>query len=323
MSAGSIYCTKMEAAANPYHPKRFLSLDSVLKNEFGAKVVKIPLNAGFSCPNRDGAKGFGGCIYCSSSLSGEFAGSPSLSLKEQFDIGKAEYLKKWGDTLYMAYLQAGTNTYAPYEKLVRVFGEAVSIPDSVGLSIATRADCVTTRVADLLADISKKTYFTVELGLQSSSDDTALRINRGHTYAEFLSGYRLLAERGIKTCIHIINGLPGESHADMMNTARDVAALHPYEVKIHSLYIVMNTKAALMWASGELEAMGREEYIKTVCDQLEILPPDTAIGRLTGDGDRSTLLAPLWTRDKRGVLNGIDKELRLRGSRQGIRYSQN
>lgn len=321
MSGGSIYSPKPEGAANPYRPKRFLSLDSVLKSKFGAKVVKIPLNAGFSCPNRDGAKGYGGCIYCSPSLSGEFAGSPRLSLKEQFDMGKRQYHKKWGDTLYMAYLQAGTNTYAPYEKLVRVFGEAVSIPDSVGLSIATRADCVTPRAADLLADISEKTYLTVELGLQSSSEDTAKRINRGHTYTEFLAGYRLLAERGIKTCIHIINGLPGEMHEDMMQTARDIAALHPYEVKIHSLYIVMNTKAALMWAGGELEAMGREEYIKTVCDQLEILPPDTAIGRLTGDGDRTALLAPLWTRDKRSVLNGIDKELAARGSWQGIRYS--
>lgn len=307
---------------NPYYPKRFLSLDSVLKQEFGAKVVKIPLNAGFSCPNRDGAKGFGGCIYCSGSLSGEFAGSPRQSLKQQFEVGKARYLKKWGSTLYMSYLQAGTNTYAPYERLVRVFGEAVSIPDSVGLSIATRADCVTPRIADLLADISKKTYLTVELGLQSSSDDTALRINRGHTYAEFLLGYRLLAERGIRACIHIINGLPGEAYSDMIKTARDVAALRPYEVKIHSLYIVTNTRAALMWANGELEAMGREEYIKTVCDQLEILPSDTAIGRLTGDGDRRTLLAPLWTRDKRSVLNGIDKELAARESWQGIRYSK-
>lgn len=307
---------------NPYYPKRFLSLDSVLKREFGAKVVKIPLNAGFSCPNRDGAKGYGGCIYCSGSLSGEFAGSPRLSFREQFDMGKAQDLNKWGSTLYMAYLQAGTNTYAPYERLVRVFGEALSIPDSVGLSIATRADCVTPRVADLLADISKKTYLTVELGLQSSSDDTAARINRCHTYAEFLAGYRLLNERGIKVCIHIINGLPGETYEDMIKTARDVAVLLPYEVKIHSLYIVTDTQAALMWANGEIEAMGREEYIKTVCDQLEILPPCTAIGRLTGDGDRRTLLAPLWTRDKRSVLNGIDKELAARGSWQGIRYSQ-
>lgn len=310
------------SGVNPYYPKRFLSLDSVLKREFGAKVVKIPLNAGFSCPNRDGAKGYDGCIYCSGSLSGKFAGSPRQSLREQFEAGKAQYLKKWGNTLYMAYLQAGTNTYAPYERLVRVFGEALLIPDSVGLSIATRADCVTPRVADLLADISKKTYLTVELGLQSSSDDTAKRINRCHTYAEFLSGYRLLNERGIKVCIHIIDGLPGETYADMMNTARDVAELHPYEVKIHSLYIVTGTPAALMWANGEMEEIGREEYIKTVCDQLEILPPGTAIGRLTGDGDRRTLLAPLWTRDKRSVLNGIDKELAARGSWQGIGYSQ-
>ncbi len=323
MSRGNIHNPKPVGEENPYYPKRFLSLDTVLKREFGAKVVKIPLNAGFSCPNRDGAKGYGGCIYCSGSLSGEFAGSPRQSLRGQFDTGKEQYRRKWGDTLYIAYLQAGTNTYAPYERLRAVFGEALSIPDSVGLSIATRADCVTPRAADLLADISKKTYLTVELGLQSSSDDTARRINRGHTYAEFAAGYRLLRERGIRVCIHIINGLPGESHADMLKTAREVAALRPYEIKIHSLYIVANTQAALMWANGELEAMGREEYIKTVCDQLEILPPDTAIGRLTGDGDRSTLLAPLWTRDKRGVLNGIDKELAARGSRQGIRYSRN
>lgn len=311
------------SAVNPYHPKRFLSLDTVLKRELGAKAVKIPLNAGFTCPNRDGAKGFGGCIYCSDSLSGEFAGSPAQSLSEQFEAGKRLYADKWGSsTLYIAYLQAGTNTYAPIPRLKRVFDEALMLPDSAGLSIATRADCISCEIADLLADISRKTYLSVELGLQSSSDKTAKRINRGHTYAEFLSGYRLLAERGIRVCIHIINGLPGESHADMMKTARDVASLRPYEVKIHSLYISANTPAALMWARAELEEIGREEYIKTVCDQLEVLPPDTAIGRLTGDGDRRTLLAPLWTRDKRGVLNAIDRELAARGSFQGIRYSQ-
>lgn len=307
---------------NPFGEKRFLSIDAVFKREFGRKTVKIPLNAGLGCPNRDGSKGVGGCVYCSSSLSGEFAGSPSLTLADQFEATKRLYLNKWGETAYIAYLQAGSNTYAPVGRLKRIYDEALAIPGVCGLSVATRADCISEEVAGLLSEISERTYLTVELGLQSSSDRTARLINRCHSYQEFLEGYRRLSSRGIKTCVHIINGLPGETKEDMIKTAMDVAQLSPYEIKIHLMHIIAGTEAEKMYRRGEIIPPEREEYIGVVCDQLELLPPTVAIGRLTGDGDKRTLVAPLWSRDKRSVLNGIDRELRLRDSFQGIKWQQ-
>ncbi len=307
---------------NPFGEKRFLSIDAVFKREFGRKTVKIPINAGLGCPNRDGSKGVGGCVYCSSSLSGEFAGSPSLTLADQFEATKRLYLNKWGETAYIAYLQAGSNTYAPVGRLKRIYDEALAIPGVCGLSVATRADCISEEVAGLLSEISERTYLTVELGLQSSSDRTARLINRCHSYQEFLEGYRRLSSRGIKTCVHIINGLPGETKEDMIKTAMDVAQLSPYEIKIHLMHIIAGTEAEKMYRRGEIIPLEREEYIGVVCDQLELLPPTVAIGRLTGDGDKRTLVAPLWSRDKRSVLNGIDRELRLRDSFQGIKWQQ-
>ena len=307
---------------NPFGEKRFLSIDAVFKRKFGRKTVKIPLNAGLGCPNRDGSKGVGGCVYCSSSLSGDFAGSPSLTLADQFEATKRLYLNKWGETAYIAYLQAGSNTYAPVGRLKRIYDEALAIPGVCGLSVATRADCISEEVAGLLSEISERTYLTVELGLQSSNDRTARLINRRHSYREFLEGYRRLISRGIKTCVHIINGLPGETKEDMIKTAMDVAQLSPYEIKIHLMHIIAGTEAEKMYRRGEIIPLEREEYIGVVCDQLELLPPTVAIGRLTGDGDKRTLVAPLWSRDKRSVLNGIDRELRLRDSFQGIKWQQ-
>ncbi|MCD7784444.1 MAG: TIGR01212 family radical SAM protein [Oscillospiraceae bacterium] len=301
---------------NPYGRQRYLSLDSVLKKEFGEKVVKVPLNAGFSCPNRDGKAGTGGCSYCSSVLSGEFVGNPKESLWEQFEKTKARYLKKWGETKYIAYLQAGSNTYSYIETLRRVYSDCLSLP-VVGLSVATRADCLGEDVLELLSEVNKKTYLTVELGLQSSDDNTARLINRGHNYSEFLSGYNSLRERNIRVCVHIINGLISETRENMLRTARDVAFLRPYEIKIHLMHVIRGTLDEKRYLSGELKTLSKEEYIGVVCDQLEILPPDTAIGRLTGDGDKATLVAPLWSIDKRSVLGGIEHELKSRNSFQG------
>lgn len=305
---------------NPYYPKRFLTLDSVLKREFGTKVVKIPLNAGLGCPNRDGFKGSGGCIYCSSRLSGEFAGDPKKSLERQFEETKRLYYNKWGITPYIPYLQAGTNTYAPIDVLREIYEAALSLPGAVGLSIATRADCISEETAELLANFSKRTYLTVELGLQSSDDKTARIINRCHSFEDFLVGYNRLKARNIRTCIHIINGLPGEDRSKMLKTAADAASLEPYEMKIHLLHIISGTPAEGLWRSGKIRPLEKDEYIGIVCDQLELISPDTAIGRLTGDGDRATLLAPLWSKDKRSVLNGIDKEMARRQSIQGIYF---
>ncbi len=307
---------------NPYYPKRFLTLDSVLKKEFGEKVVKIPLNAGLGCPNRDGSCGVGGCSFCSGKLSGEFAGSEELSLAQQFEETKKLYMNKWGETKYIAYLQSGTNTYAPVEHLRRIYYSALSIENVVGLSIATRADCLDDDVLKLLEEINSKTYLSVELGLQSSNDKTAGLINRGYGYEKFLSGYNMLRQAGVKTCIHIINGLIGEDKEDMLKTALDVALLEPYEVKIHLMYVVAGTLDEKRYLNKELKALELDEYIDIVCDQLERLPPFTAVGRLTGDGDRKTLVAPLWSRNKRAVLNGIDKELAKRNSIQGMLWGK-
>lgn len=308
---------------NPYYPKRFLTLDSVLKKRFGAKTVKIPLNAGLICPNRDGSCGTGGCSFCSSRLSGEFAGKPSESLERQFEETKKLYYAKWGESVkYIPYLQAGSNTYAHVSKLERLYNEALSLKGAVGLSVATRADCLPDDVVNLLKDINRRTYLTVELGLQSSNDKTAALINQGHRYKEFVSGYNKLRRTGIRTCVHIINGLIGETREDMLKTARDVAALRPYEVKIHLMHVIKGTLDEKRYLSGELKTLERDEYVDIVCRQLEYLPPDTAIGRLTGDGDRETLVAPLWSRDKRAVLNGIDKRLKELGTVQGIYFKE-
>ncbi len=304
---------------NLFGRKRYLTLDSVLKNEFGEKTVKIPLNAGLSCPNRDGKAALGGCSYCSTSLSGEFAGNPCESIAEQFRKTKTLYLNKWGETKYIAYLQAGSNTYADVPTLERIYDSCLSLP-VVGLSVATRADCLQEDVLDLLSEINSKTYLTVELGLQSSSDETARLINRGHTYARFLDGYNALRERNIRVCVHIINGLVGETREDMLATVRDVALLKPYELKIHLMHVIKGTLDEKRFLSGELKTLSKEEYISIVCDQLELLPPETAIGRLTGDGEKSTLVAPLWSVDKRSVLGSIDHELKVRDSWQGKYY---
>lgn len=296
--------------------KRFHTLDWELKRLFGKKVVKIPFDLGLGCPNRDGTKGRGGCTFCSECRSGEFSGDMRLGIAEQFDQTKRLYTK-WPDALYIAYFQAGTNTYAPADKLKKLFEEALALPDVVGLSVSTRSDCISDEVADMLAELSQRTYLTVELGLQSSKNETLKRINRGHTFEEFCEGYAKLVGRGIKVCVHIINGLPGESKQDMLETAKHVASLSPYEIKIHLLHVIAGTRMAEQYARGEFDTMSLEDYVGVVCDQLEILPAETVIARLTGDGDRRTLIAPDWSRDKRRVLNEIDKELRKRDSWQG------
>ena len=227
--------------------------------------------------------------------------------------------KKWKNCKFIAYFQARTNTYAPLPKLKEIFEPVLEIPDIVGISIATRADCLDAEKADYLAELSKKTFLEVELGLQSVFDSTGERINRCHSYAEFLQGYNLLKERNIPVCIHIINGLPGENYEMMMETVRQVALLKPNSVKIHLLHIIKNTVLAKQWENFEFKAMDFDEYISLLCDQLEILPAEIVIQRVTGDGDRKTLLAPLWSMDKKKVMNSIDLEMVRRNSYQGIK----
>ncbi len=300
--------------------KRYHTWNYHLRQKFGTKVFKVALNGGFTCPNIDGTKGVGGCTYCSGSGSGDFAGNPSHSILTQFDEVRAELHKKWHDAKYIAYFQAHTNTYAPVEVLKSRFEPVLKLDNVVGLSIATRADALPDDVLDYLSELNERTYLIVELGLQTIFDSTGERINRCHTYAEFLEGYEKLARRGINVCVHLIDGLPGETPEMMRESARAVASLRPHCVKLHLLHIIKGTKMAEQYARGEITTMTLEEYVQIIADQIELMPPETVIQRLTGDGGRDVLIAPLWSLKKFVVLNSIDKELLRRSTWQGYRF---
>lgn len=295
--------------------KRYYTYDSFLKEKFGSKTIKIPLDGGFSCPNIDGTKGSGGCTYCTK----ECLSYRGLPLSEQFEIAREPLLKKWGREgvreQYIQYFQVFSNTYAPIDRLKKLYYEALSLPNTVGLSIATRVDCLNDEVIELLREINEKTFLTVELGLQTVHERTAQRINRGHTYKEFLDGYHSL--EGINRCVHLINGLPGESREMMLESAKAVAALRPHTLKIHMLYLEKGTKMTEEYLSEPFHILTREEYVDTVVSQLEYFHPETVIGRLTGDGKADNLVEPQWSTKKFCVLNEIDKEFRRRDSYQG------
>ena len=298
--------------------KRYHTYNYFLRTKFGGKVMKISLNGGFTCPNIDGTKGVGGCTYCSSSGSGDFAGNPSLDIHRQFEEVKAMMTNKW-EGKYIAYFQANTNTYAPLSRLKTLYESALSEKDVIGLSIATRADCISEEIADYLKELSDKTYLTVELGLQTIHDKTGERINRCHSYADFLKGYNMIKERGIPVCVHLINGLPGETHEMMVETAREVGKLNPDFVKLHLLHIIKGTKIAEEFERGEFSLMTLPEYVSVICDQLEVLPQETVIQRVTGDGKKEDLIGPMWSLKKFVVMNEIDKEMVRRNSHQGIK----
>ena len=298
--------------------KRYHTYNYYLRHKYGKKVFKVPLNANFGCPNRDGTKGVGGCTYCSNKMSGDYAGNPLDDIESQYNDIRQTLLKKWSDAKCIPYFQAGTNTYAPLNIQKELFEKALKLKDAVGLNISTRADCINEKIADMLYQISEKTNLEVELGLQTIYDSTAKRINRCHTYDDFLKGYNMLKERGIDVCVHIINGLPGETEGMMINTAQTVGALNPHGMKIHLLYIIKGTKMHKQYFSGEVKALERDEYVQIVCDQLERIPEDVVIERVTGDGVKEDLIAPLWSLKKFCVMNEIDKEMARRNSYQGI-----
>ena len=314
---------KTQRNSNPYKHtdsnKRYFTYDYYLRREFGGKCAKIPLDAGFSCPNIDGRCAIGGCIYCSARGSGDFAESAQLSIREQYDITSAKLSSKWSTERCIAYFQAHTNTYAPTEVLREKFEEALALPGVVGLNIATRADCLEESTVEYLAELADRTTLCVELGLQSSNDATAELINRGHDFAAFLDGYSRLrtASEKIQICVHIIFGLPGESREEMLRTVSDVAALAPDQVKIHLLHVLRGTPMADMYERGEYLPLEKEEYVSLVADAIERLPEDTVVARVTGDGMADDLLSPLWSVKKVSVINDIDKELFSRNTWQG------
>ncbi len=302
--------------------KRYHTLDYYNRHRYGGRVVKVPLNAGFTCPNIDGARGVGGCTYCSAQGSGEHAGNSRDSLMDQFAAGIRLTRKKWPQARYIPYFQAHTNTYAPLEQLRRCFEPFIGLPGTVGLSIATRADCLPPEVLGYLQDIARRTSLTVELGLQSAFDATGERINRRHSFAEFEAAVGELHRRGIRVGVHLINGLPGESREMMAESVQRVAALGIDAIKLHLLYIIDGTVMGQQYQAGLVQPLELWEYVAIVCDQLELLPPQVVVERLTGDGDAETLLAPCWSLRKRQVLNAIDQEMARRDSWQGKRREE-
>ncbi len=311
---------------NPYKNsdtnKRYYTYDYYLRRTFGEKCAKIPIDAGFTCPNIDGKCGRGGCIYCSGRGSGDCAEAPTISVSKQIELARERLGTKWSTAKIIPYFQAHTNTYAPTEVLREKFYEALSAPGAVGLNIATRADCLEDSAVALLSELAEKTTLTVELGLQTVFDETASLINRGHSFEDFCKGYEKLraASDKINICVHLIFGLPNETREMMLESVRRTASLHPDQVKFHLLHVIKDTKLAKMYGSGEYSPMEREDYIETVASAIELLPHDTVVGRLTGDGMQSDLLAPMWSTKKVSVINDIDKLLYERGAFQGAKY---
>ena len=302
--------------------KRYHTYDYWLKSTFGGKCAKIPLDAGFSCPNLDGVCGTGGCIYCSGRGSGDFAEEATMPLREQYDRQRELLSGKWPTERCIPYFQARTNTYAPVEVLRPLFEEALTWPGVVGMNIATRADCLPDETVALLAELAERTVLTVELGLQTTHDETAALINRGHTYADFAEGYARLRRGAPKAliCVHLIFGLPDEDEAAMLETVRRVAELRPDQVKLHLLHVLRGTALADLYEAGQYTPMEKDDYIAAVVKALELLPPETVVARVTGDGAAEDLLAPLWSRRKREVLNGIDMALAALDTWQGRKY---
>ncbi|HEX9024728.1 MAG TPA: TIGR01212 family radical SAM protein [Geobacteraceae bacterium] len=301
--------------------KRYNSFSEELKRTFGCRVHRISVDAGFTCPNRDGTVGTEGCIYCGGQGSGSFGIARGLPVAAQLEEGKEVMVRKYKARRFIAYFQPYSNTYAPVERLARLYDEALAVRDIVGLIVGTRPDCLPPEVLQLLAGYARKCWFWLELGLQSANDRTLRAINRGHDRAAFTSAVRACKERGIRVCAHVILGLPGESREEMLESAGLLNGLEVDGVKLHLLHVMRGTRLAEMYGRGEVRVMERDDYVGLVCDFLELLEPRISILRLTGDGGRD-LVAPLWSLAKFEVLNAIDRELERRGSRQGTKAVQ-
>jgi len=301
--------------------KRYYPLNDFLKEKFGCKVYKVSLDAGFTCPNRDGNLAFGGCIYCDSRGSAAPIIDSKLSIREQMEAGIAFGKKKYNAKKFIAYFQAFSNTYAEVEKLKELYDEALDFEDVVGLSISTRPDCVPNSVLDLIEEYAQDYHVWVEYGLQSIHHRTLQLINRNHGLAEFIDAVLRTKGRSINICAHVIIGLPGETIDEISETARVIAALRIDGIKIHSMYIVRDTKLEQMYKRGEYEPLTFEQYVSIASDFLELLPPDMVIQRLTGDCPGDILVAPKWTLDKQRVLVGITEELKRRDSWQGSQFN--
>ena len=296
--------------------KRYNPFSEELKRVFGCRVHRISVDAGFTCPNRDGTVGSGGCLFCSDRGSGSFGIARGETVADQLEQGKEVMIRKYKAKKFLAYFQPYTNTYAPVATLAALYDAALAVPDVVGLIVGTRPDCLPRETLDLLAAYHRRTWFWLELGMQSPLDRTLQAIRRGHDSAAFMTAARAVKQLGIRLSVHIILGLPGESRAEMLSGAAILNDLGVDAVKIHLLHVNRDSLLAEMYAKGEITLLEKDEYVGLVCDFLERLDPRIFIQRLTGDGGKD-LLAPLWSAAKFEVLNAIDDELERRNSRQG------
>ena len=296
--------------------KRYHTLDYFYKHKFNSKVFKVSLNGNFTCPNIDGTKGYGGCIYCHKGSS-DFGGDKEKDIITQFNEVKEKLHNKWKEAKYIGYFQANTNTYAPVERLKELYEPILKQKDVVGLNIATRPDSISDECLDYLEDLSKRTYLTVELGLQTIKEETSILINRCHSLECFTNMVKELRKRNINIVVHIINGLPKETKEDMLNTVKYLNNLDIQGIKIHMLSIVKGTKLEKMYQKEKFHVLTKDEYIDIVVEQLELLRPEIIINRITGDPNKDDLIEPKWLIKKFVVLNDIDKELLKRNTYQG------
>ena len=297
--------------------KRYHTLDYFYKEKFKEKVFKVSLDAGFTCPNIDGTVGYGGCIYCSKKGSGDFAGNKNEPIETQFETIKSVMLHKWPKAKYIGYFQAHTNTYAPVEKLKEIYEKILNKENVVGLNIATRPDAITDECLEYLKELNKKTYLTIELGLQTTNPNTAKLINRCHTLSCFENMVKKLRQENINVVVHIINGLPYETKEDMLNTVKYLNTLDIQGINIHMLSILKDTAIEELYKKEKFPLLTKEEYIDIVISQLELLRKEIVIHRITGDPKIDDLVEPDWLTKKFCVLNDIDKEMVRRNTYQG------
>jgi radical SAM protein (TIGR01212 family) len=295
----------------------YYSFNTFLREHFGERVQKITLDAGLTCPNRDGTRGLGGCTYCDTDGSGSGAASTMPDVRQQALHGMQAMERRYGAKKFIAYFQSFCNTYGPIEQLRSLYDRVADLPGVAGLSVATRPDCLGTKVLKLLAEYASRMMVWLELGLQSAHNETLYHINRGHTWAEFLKGYKAARRYPLLICPHIIIGLPGETADHVRRTASEVARLKPDGLKIHCLYIHKGTVIEQEYLRGSFRSLSLNEFVSQVCDVLERMPPDTVIQRLTGDPLKSRLVAPEWTLHKQETLRAIEKEFTRRRTRQG------
>ena len=297
--------------------KRYHTFNYYLKNKYQEKVFKVPLDAGFTCPNRDGKVAYGGCSFCSALGSGDSV-IHNDDLMKQFDNGVNMMRNKWPQGNGMAYFQAYTNTYASIDRLKEIYEPFVQRDDVIAICIATRADCLDDEKIAYLDSLTQYKDIWVEVGLQTIHDETSKHLNRGHDYACFLEAIHKLSKTNCKICVHIINGLPNETKEMMIDTVKEIAKLPIHAVKIHMLHLLKNTKLAKEYEENPFHILTLEEYVEIVCEQLTYLPKEIVLERLTGDGIASDLITPLWTIKKVCVLNEIDKYMAKNNLYQGM-----